>query len=399
MGYGNTSTSCDYYTHVLVLCDSVADGKEWWMIHAQVGKPIPTISFDYVINVQGNLNEKKDFLEKMRNGFYKDKDVLVFNAGEAELTNEFNYYVDPLQFDSYTEVTGAYNMDRFHPIADSVYIVSYPYIWLQDQIITHGSDQSDYDLSVFRQVNSVNAPRVLFTYMMRQPKPHRRMMWDLLEKENLLNEFCTNAEKGITIDLKDNVIINYGGEKRIDNKVYYDGNSHQSHKFPPWYFDCLIDFIPETHTKQMFFTEKTWRAFLGMRVPLIIGAQNSMKELADLGFQFPPYIRWHEWDNKHHEYDRIRGAIEVLKELQNEDISELWRLSNAEREHNFHLALDLAGRYEPPFQGEGFEDYTEVYKFAKGIADYAKKNLMAWAESPSNQVRTMQNPDYIDPEK
>ena len=370
------------------------------MIHDSIGRPIPTISFDYVINLQGDLKNKARFMEKMYTGEFKEKDVLVFNAGESEISPEFDYYANTRQwFSSYTEVTGAFTMDRFWPSADNVYVVSYPYIWLQDQLITHGSNKSEYDLTVFREIFSVNAPRVLFTYMMRQPKPHRRMMWDLLEKENLVNEFCTNAEKGITIDLKDNKMIKFGGEVRIDNTVYSDNIHHQSHRFPPWYFDCLIDFIPETHTNQMFFTEKTWRAFLGMRVPLIIGARNSMKSLATLGFQFPPYIKWHEWDNKHHEYDRIKGAIEILKELQNEDVSELWRLSENEREHNFYLAMSIASKYYPPFQGEGFEDYTAVYKFAKGIADHASKNLQSWAESPSFQVKVMQDPDFIDPEK
>ena len=100
-----------------------------------------------------------------------------------------------------------------------------------------------------------------------------------------------------------------------------------------------------------------------------------MKSLTAIGFQFPSYIKWDEWDNKQHEYDRIKGAISVLKELRQEQVADLWRLSRPERKHNFQLALCLAGKYHPPFQGEGFEDYTHVYDFAKGIADHAKENL------------------------
>ena len=343
--------------------------------HASVGSPISSDtfprSFDCVINLQV-AGGKNRFMEKMFAGEYKTQHVLVFNAGESEMCREFEYHSTGLWFASYTEVTGAFTMDRFTPAAENVHVVSYPYIWLQDQLIRHGSNKEQFTHSVFQEIFSVGAPRVLFTYMMRQPKPHRRMMWDLLEKENLVNEFCTNAEKGICLDLKDNKMKD---SDVLDNTVYADGVQHQSHRFPPWYFDCLIDFIPETHTSQMFFTEKTWRAFLGMRVPIIIGAQNCMKSLTAIGFQFPSYIKWDEWDNKQHEYDRIKGAISVLKELGQEQVADLWRLSRPERKHNFQLALCLAGKYHPPFQGEGFEDYTHVYDFAKGIADHAKENL------------------------
>ena len=178
-------------------------------MHASVGSPISSDtfprSFDCVINLQVD-GGKNRFMEKMFAGEYKTQHVLVFNAGESEMCREFEYHSTGLWFASYTEVTGAFTMDRFTPAAENVHVVSYPYIWLQDQLIRHGSNKEQFTHSVFQEIFSVGAPRVLFTYMMRQPKPHRRMMWDLLEKENLVNEFCTNAEKGICLDLKDNTL-------------------------------------------------------------------------------------------------------------------------------------------------------------------------------------------------
>lgn len=330
--------------------------------------------FDSVWNMQEG-DSKTQFLTLMHTGAFLEKDVLVFNAGESELDADVSYYEIGRNFRTYTEVTGAYTMDRFQPIPKNMTIVSYPFCWLQDQIVRHGSNESDLDLSVYRQVTGANAPRVLFTYMMRQPKAHRRMIWDLLEANELINEYCTNAEKGISIDLSHN----FRGDV-IENN--YDSVFWQTHSFPEWYFDCLIDLVPETHVNQMFFTEKTWRAFLGMRIPLIIGAQNQMKQLNKMGFKFPEWTRWSEWDNKKHEYDRVRGCIETLHSLSKKDVSELWETSYYERRHNMMLCFDLATSIEPPFEGYGEElqwdhgyGYRSNFDFTRSISANVSANI------------------------
>ena len=53
------------------------------------------------------------------------------------------------------------------------------------------------------------------------------------------------------------------------------------HTFPKWYFDCAIDVVTESITDNLFYTEKTWKPLLGMRLPLYLSGKAHYTKLGD----------------------------------------------------------------------------------------------------------------------
>ena len=131
---------------------------------------------------------------------------------------------------SYTEITGASNLNRFIPRLDNVHIISWPYHWLNDTICRYGSKGDQIDLNYFKEINAYPPPKHLFTSMIRQPKPHREMLWDLLKSRDMVNEFCSYAPEGVHIDLK---------EQKSEGQIFFHNDDEdiqaRTHMPPTWY--------------------------------------------------------------------------------------------------------------------------------------------------------------------
>ena len=80
--------------------------------------------------------------------------------------------------------------------------------------------------------------------------------------------------------------------------------------------------------KDIFITEKTWKAFLYATPCLVYGSPNIEKKLSDYGFRFPKNTNYDHL----HGSERVTAMVEYLK--QDHDISELEQIA----EHNFNLA-------------------------------------------------------------
>ena len=267
---------------------------------------------DYQIDGIDGLGVKGELWGIIVSGKFKEHDLLVYNAYEAELGPETDYYEMGKYVKSYTEITGASNPNRFIPRLDNVHIISWPYHWLNDTICRYGSKGDQIDLNYFKEINAYPPPKHLFTSMIRQPKPHREMLWDLLKSRDMVNEFCSYAPEGVHIDLK---------EQKSEGQIFFHNDDEdiqaRTHMPPTWYKDVLFDVICETHHEDnmMFFTEKTWKAFLGMKYPLILGAKGIHAHLEKLGFRFPWNLPY-RFDGEPHIYNRAKQLVLTLEYVQ-----------------------------------------------------------------------------------
>lgn len=351
--------------------------------------------------------EREELLEDIASGSLSDKDVTFYNVGECELSWDTDYYELGKQVKSWTEINGMvsehaaifdpnkpvperpYNAAaRFIPKLDNVKIISYPWIWLLDQITTHAgvlrypSPGIKQNLSVFQDIKEnerpfgddgfgrhVKLPSRLFTSMMRRPKPHRTMMWDLLNNAGLIgsepygpDSVCTNvAVEGYQIDLPHGEIV----------------WTKDQHTFPKWYFDCAIDVVTESVTDNLFYTEKTWKPLLGMRIPLYLSGKAHYTKLTEMGFMFPDWLQWDTFDHMETDYLRCKRIVEILLELKDQDWQSLFNQCWGTRVHNQANCLNLIidGSIPQIPEEVASDDYVAIYEVAKETAQKCWRHL------------------------
>jgi len=310
------------------------------------------VQYHIIDSIEG---ENGNIWGNILDGKYKDKNLLVYNVYEASLSPETDYYELGKYVKSYTEITGASNDNRFTPRRDNVHIILWPYYWLSNTINKFSKHNYKHGLKVFKEINASPPPTHMFTSMIRQPRPHREMFWDLLKSRNMVNEFCSYAPEGVHLDLKEQVSE---GQTFFHNDDKMIGS--QTHKMPPWYSDVLFDVICETHHEDnmMFFTEKTWKAILGLKYPLILGAKDMHQKLLDLGFKFPWSLP-DRFDREKHVYNRAKQLVltlEYVQEAMDKRVSQFGKsvtfgdLYNEWKNdllHNQRLALNLCAENPP----------------------------------------------------
>ena len=282
-----------------------------------------------------NNNLQKDSLIS---GKYHDQDVLFYNSNEVEVVPDYDY--KRLKVKSYTEVTGDLYPKQYPE--NNAKFVSWPYFWLIDtvnacwDIVNSGVDPDQY-------WQTSRSPCQLYTCMLGQKRPHREMIFDLLISQKCMSQYVTFAGKGIFRD-----VIQHHRED-VDRVVWVGENQQKTHRFPPWYDLCLIDLVVETHEDHTFYTEKTWKPFLGMRLPMIFGNYNMLDPLMEWGFHFPGHIINYEYDKEPNPYLRARGLVQELKRLREEhSLQELHEETLEMRRHNQKRCFELLEEIELP---------------------------------------------------
>ena len=336
-----------------------------------------------------NVSARTDLVQDLANGKLIDQDVLFHNAGECELSEHADYYEIGKLVKSWTEINGMVAEDnhifdtsgtfrtakRFLPKLDNVKIISYPWLWFLDQIITHAGVNpllqrlSHQRLSIFKDIRDAERPTRLFTSMMRRTAPHRVMMWDLLNHAGLVgsqpygpDSVCTNVVvEGYQLDLP------YG--KPVWSK--------DQHIFPEWYFDCAIDVVCETITHHLFYTEKTWKPLMSMRIPLYLSGKAHYQKLTEAGFRFPDWLQHESFDYLETDYLRCKRIVEILLELKSQDWQKLFDESWDIRVHNQENCLKILidGSVPPPPPEVATGEYTNVYETAKKTAELCWNHL------------------------
>ena len=129
--------------------------------------------------------------------------------------------------------------------------------------------------------------------------------------------------------------------------------------------EVLIDVVTETKINQTFFTEKTWKPLLGLRLPLYLHTQGCYGELKGMGFNFPDWLRVDYIDKGIDSYARCRRIIEVLNDLKDEEPAELWYAAKPTLIHNQRRAKQLALMVEPCEPAEGLIESRKISNHGK----------------------------------
>ena len=312
------------------------------------------------------LSTHDERIAKLMRGDYEHEDVLVYNAEETEIYANFDY--SKLKTKSYTEVTG--KCDGI----DSITSIVYPWFWLTSTI------RNCWDLSWNEPENNSLSwtepkrywqtskyPTKLFTCMMGQSKPHRQDIFSLLKLNGLLY-----LDRELQVDRNHNpskYISFFGMGINIDldpETIHTITHTQRTHRFPPWYDEVLIDLVVETHDDAVFYTEKTWKPFLGMRLPMIFGASNMNVFLKDNGFRFPENLIDYSYDTIEDSHLRAKALVSELKRLNEEvDLDTLHDETLEIRKHNQMRALEIPKDIDVP----KYPKYEEEHKHSVGISN------------------------------
>ena len=99
---------------------------------------------------------------------------------------------------------------------------------------------------------------------------------------------------------------------------------------------CLFNIIPESSSqsdanvwKSIFITEKTFKCFKMLQIPIWVAVPGLVKEVRNLGFDVFDDIIDHSYDNIQNEHDRMNQVLKVIL-----DIDHKYRLSICENLRN-----------------------------------------------------------------
>jgi len=301
------------------------------------------------------LLDSNEKIQKLLDGNYAEEDILYYNANEAEIRPDYDY--SKLQAKSYIEVTGC--LDPPQNLKPNHQKIIYPWFWLVDTIrMVWDNDATDPK----RYWQTTRPPAQLYTCMLGQLRPHREMIFDLLLWNKCVSQYLTFAGKGIYRDVVEPI------RQDVGRVVWSGSNQQKTHRFPPWYDLCLIDLVVETHEDHTFYTEKTWKPFLGMRLPMIFGNCFMMQPLMEWGFRFPLNIVDYSYDNEPNPYLRARALVMELKRLREEvGMEKIHKETLTIRKQNQRLCFKLLDTIELPSEVPEFPAYLEHLEISKKL--------------------------------
>ena len=140
-----------------------------------------------------------------------------------------------------------------------------------------------------------------FCFLNNVARSYRVKLWDRLESDGHLNEYCSFLHRGVAVG---NINKNFDWLK----------HGHEFSMRPASFYDQVTaDLFCETQvTGFPRFTEKTWKPLFYGKIPLAFGPQHYYKMLSELGFKFPDYLDY-TFDELENTAERFDGFYEQVK--------------------------------------------------------------------------------------
>jgi hypothetical protein len=119
--------------------------------------------------------------------------------------------------------------------------------------------------------------------------------------------------------------------------------------------NALIELVSETSKEVAFITEKTFRPILLEQPFICLGAVNQNLDLVKYGFELYDEIFDYSFDSKPNLEDRIKGIIENLNKIKDEDYYQLYNLLEPKIKRNKERMFSL-------LENDPFNPYIGLYQ-------------------------------------
>jgi hypothetical protein len=174
-----------------------------------------------------------------------------------------------------------------------------------------------------------------FLLLLKQKKKHREFLYKELKKNNILSNslyscFFDNKRLPPEYELP-----------FLEDRKKYPLYGMDQYVYEKPYNESGISIVSETQVKNdMFITEKTWKPIMTKQIFIILGPDNILKKLKNLGFKTFSSIFDESYDENNDLNKKILSIVNLCNTLKNSDWSKLYSETEEIREHNYNHFFD-----------------------------------------------------------
>jgi len=173
-----------------------------------------------------------------------------------------------------------------------------------------------------------------FLYLNKQSRPHRRKLFDALQKESLLDNSLISF-----LDDPHKIKLNSSYELPCVDAGNYPRYGSDQDIYEPQFNDCAFNLVSETNNNNndVFITEKLWKPIIAQQIFVVHGNLGYLKKLREIGFRTFDSVFDESYDQEPDSDKRIEKIVSLCRHLCTVDKSQIYRETVAIRQHNYNL--------------------------------------------------------------
>jgi hypothetical protein len=182
-----------------------------------------------------------------------------------------------------------------------------------------------------------------FLYLNKQSRQHRKKLFDLMQKQNLLeNSLFSFLDKPYFLRLNSNYELPW---TTIDihkkDRYYYE---YDQDIYEPQFNDSAFNLVSETNDNNhdVFITEKLWKPIIAQQIFVVHGNFGYLKKLREMGFRTFDSVFDESYDQEPDPNKRIDKIVSLCQHLRTVDKSKIYRETESIRQHNLNRFYDSA---------------------------------------------------------
>lgn len=176
-----------------------------------------------------------------------------------------------------------------------------------------------------------------FLYLNKQSRPHRKKLFDLMSKNNLLdNSLYSFLDKPYEMKLNKEYELPW-----VDAENYPRYGRDQD-IYEPQFNATTVNLVSETNDNDhdVFMTEKIWKPILAKQVFVVHGNYGYLQQLKQLGFRTFDAVFDESYDLERDPNQRVNKIIDLCKTLKTMDKKKLYRDTESIRQHNVDVFIN-----------------------------------------------------------
>lgn len=180
-----------------------------------------------------------------------------------------------------------------------------------------------------------------FLYLNKQSRQHRKKLFDLMQKQNLLeNSLFSFLDKPYVLRLNSSYELPW---TTIDinkkDRYYYE---YDQDIYEPQFNDSAFNLVSETNDNNydVFITEKLWKPVIAQQIFVVHGNLGYLKKLREMGFRTFNSVFDESYDMEQNPDRRIEKIVSLCRYLRTVDKSKIYRETESIRQHNYNRFFD-----------------------------------------------------------